>query len=122
MEVEQRIGRIDRIGQPEERISILNVWCPAALDDRIKQRLLSRIGVFEGSIGALEPIVTDHLRALQDVVFDFDLSDEQRAAKADHALAAIEEQRSSLEDLATARSEEHTSELQSRQYLVCRLL
>ncbi|WP_448609434.1 DEAD/DEAH box helicase [Geodermatophilus sp. URMC 60] len=102
MEVEQRIGRIDRIGQAEERISILNVWCPAALDDRIKQRLLSRIGVFEGSIGALEPIVTDHLRALQDVVFDFDLSDEQRAAKADHALAAIEEQRSSLEDLATA--------------------
>ncbi|WP_156036450.1 DEAD/DEAH box helicase [Blastococcus sp. URHD0036] len=102
MEVEQRIGRIDRIGQPEERISILNVWCPAALDDRIKQRLLTRIGVFEGSIGALEPIVTDHLKALQDVVFDFDLSDEQRAAKTDHALAAIEEQRSSLEDLATA--------------------
>ena len=102
MEVEQRIGRIDRIGQPEEQISILNVWCPAALDDRIKQRLLDRIGVFEGSIGALEPIVTDHLKALQDVVFDFDLSDAQRAAKADHALAAIEEQRSSLEDLATA--------------------
>ncbi|MGY1737017.1 DEAD/DEAH box helicase [Geodermatophilus sp. SYSU D00684] len=102
MEVEQRIGRIDRIGQAEERISILNVWCPAALDDRIKQRLLSRIGVFESSIGALEPIVTDHLKALQDVVFDFDLSDEQRAAKADHALAAIEEQRSSLEDLETA--------------------
>ncbi len=102
MEVEQRIGRIDRIGQAEERVSILNVWCPAALDDRIKQRLLSRIGVFEGSIGALEPIVTDHLKALQDVVFDFDLSDEQRAAKADQALAAIEEQRSSLEDLETA--------------------
>ncbi|MCZ2817914.1 DEAD/DEAH box helicase [Modestobacter sp. VKM Ac-2984] len=102
MEVEQRIGRIDRIGQAEEVISILNVWCPAALDDRIKQRLLSRIGVFEGSIGALEPIVTNHLRALQDVVFDFDLSDKQRATKADHALSAMEEQRSSLEDLATA--------------------
>src|SRR3712207_7176054 len=27
-----------------------------------------------------------------------------------------------LEDLAEERSEEHTSELQSRQYLVCRLL
>jgi superfamily II DNA or RNA helicase len=102
MEVEQRIGRIDRIGQAEDVISILNVWCPAALDDRIKQRLLARIGVFEGSIGALEPIVTNHLRALQDVVFDFDLSDEQRVAKADDALAAMEEQRSSLEDLATA--------------------
>src|SRR3712207_7724253 len=28
----------------------------------------------------------------------------------------------SLTDVATLRSEEHTSELQSRQYLVCRLL
>src|SRR3712207_8419175 len=29
---------------------------------------------------------------------------------------------STVGDLASARSEEHTSELQSRQYLVCRLL
>src|SRR3712207_7807853 len=29
---------------------------------------------------------------------------------------------SMVEELITARSEEHTSELQSRQYLVCRLL
>src|SRR3712207_7049336 len=38
-----------------------------------------------------------------------------------HAVAAPREQRR-MGDRALARSEEHTSELQSRQYLVCRLL
>ncbi|MGX5653298.1 helicase-related protein [Geodermatophilus nigrescens] len=102
MEVEQRIGRIDRIGQAEDKIVILNLWCPAALDEQIKERLLTRIGVFEGSIGALEPIVTRHLSELRDAVFDFRLSRVEREEKADATLAAMEAQRSSLEDLASA--------------------
>ncbi|GAB3316293.1 hypothetical protein GCM10027451_32910 [Geodermatophilus aquaeductus] len=102
MEVEQRIGRIDRIGQQEEKINVFNVWCPAALDEQIKERLLTRIGVFQGSIGALEPIVTEHLSELRDAVFDFRLSPSERRQKADATLAAIEAQRTSLEDLATA--------------------
>lgn len=102
MEVEQRIGRIDRIGQTEDKISIRNLWCPAALDEQIKLRLLQRIGVFEGSIGALEPIITEHVSELRDAVFDFSLSDAERQQKADATLAAIEAQRAGLEDLATA--------------------
>src|SRR3712207_6874544 len=35
---------------------------------------------------------------------------------------AVEEVRDDLERVGVLRSEEHTSELQSRQYLVCRLL
>src|SRR5947209_12200974 len=42
----------------------------------------------------------------------------QRVAEADDILAA----RSGIAELFMDRSEEHTSELQSRQYLVCRLL
>src|SRR3712207_7161279 len=38
------------------------------------------------------------------------------------ALAALERQRYDVVLLDLQRSEEHTSELQSRQYLVCRLL
>src|SRR5258707_7506460 len=37
-------------------------------------------------------------------------------------LALTSTQRSNPQIVATVRSEEHTSELQSRQYLVCRLL
>src|SRR3712207_7029408 len=36
--------------------------------------------------------------------------------------AALGAERTAFDDGSTARSEEHTSELQSRQYLVCRLL
>src|SRR3712207_7268876 len=39
-----------------------------------------------------------------------------------HARLGIVCQTTTPERLVTARSEEHTSELQSRQYLVCRLL
>lgn len=102
MEVEQRIGRIDRIGQTEEKISILNLWCPAALDEQMKQRLLQRIGVFEGTIGALEPIITAHLSNIRDIAFDFSLTPEQQQRKADDVLTAIEAQRSSLADHASA--------------------
>src|SRR3712207_7006576 len=42
------------------------------------------------------------------------------AAAADQAQAAVAHERD--ESLGQLRSEEHTSELQSRQYLVCRLL
>src|SRR3712207_6997035 len=42
---------------------------------------------------------------------------------ADEEVAEVERQRAVLVDrLLVRRSEEHTSELQSRQYLVCRLL
>src|SRR3712207_8976962 len=57
------------------------------------------------------------------------------AGRTDQQASALEETASSMEELtstvrqnadsamqANARSEEHTSELQSRQYLVCRLL
>src|SRR3712207_8541035 len=51
---------------------------------------------------------------------------EQHGSTADairHALAARDFERAAdLVELALPRSEEHTSELQSRQYLVCRLL
>src|SRR3712207_7626108 len=43
-------------------------------------------------------------------------------ARGEHPLAAVEHHRAHVGAVAHLRSEEHTSELQSRQYLVCRLL
>src|SRR3712207_8533671 len=45
-----------------------------------------------------------------------------RVASGDYATAVPVKSRDELGEVARARSEEHTSELQSRQYLVCRLL
>src|SRR5258707_6981574 len=45
-----------------------------------------------------------------------------RARKHPHVVQGLGEGKRTLDRQAVQRSEEHTSELQSRQYLVCRLL
>ena len=57
MEVEQRIGRIDRIGQESPVIFIYHFFLDDTLEERILNRLYERIGIFEGAIGELEPIL-----------------------------------------------------------------
>lgn len=101
MEIEQRIGRIDRIGQVEEKMLILNFVSPETIDERILERVLERIKIFESSIGALEPIINDEMTVLQQA-FDFTLSAEERNLKADQALAAIEEKKAGLQDVSDA--------------------
>jgi hypothetical protein len=102
MEIEQRIGRIDRIGQQEETILIVNFVNEYTIDERILERLLDRIAIFESSIGALEPIITaDATKALK-AGFDFTLSADQREQKVREVLMAIEEQRAGVQDLSDA--------------------
>ncbi|WP_436679695.1 DEAD/DEAH box helicase [Micromonospora sp. URMC 105] len=102
MEIEQRIGRIDRIGQKEETILVVNFVNEETIDERILARLLDRIEIFESSIGALEPIISAQApRALQ-AGFDFTLTPAQREQKLHEALTAIEEQRAGLQDVTDA--------------------
>lgn len=56
MKVEQRIGRIDRIGQ-EREILIFNFRVVGTIEERILEVLHNRIGLFENAIGGLEPIL-----------------------------------------------------------------
>ena len=88
MEVEQRIGRIDRFGQAEEKILILNFHTPGTIESDIIARVHQRIGVFETSIGELEPILRSELRGIRRTMFDFSLTPEQRLAAIDKTLVA----------------------------------
>src|SRR3712207_8411703 len=83
------------------------------------------------STGALAPLglpgadelVDDHLRAVDEVA-ELRLPQHQ-GLRVGHRVAVLEAQRRVLRQQRVVdeeRSEEHTSELQSRQYLVCRLL
>lgn len=69
MVVEQRIGRLDRIGQKSERIIIFNLSIPGTIEDRILRRLYQRIHIFEESIGDLEAILGDEIRNLTLALF-----------------------------------------------------
>lgn len=104
MEIEQRIGRIDRIGQQEETILIVNFVNNKTIDERIMIRLLDRIKIFESSIGSLEPIISDTAPKLLKAGFDFTLTESQREQKFHEALTALEEQRKGLKDITDASS------------------
>nr|WP_306270521.1 helicase-related protein [Ornithinimicrobium sp. HY1793] len=102
MEVEQRIGRIDRVGQRESKIVILNFHTPGTIETDIIERVMARIGVFEQAIGELEPIIEAAWRGFESQLLDFDLTEEQRAQKSREVIAAIEEQKLALQDVETA--------------------
>ena len=56
MKVEQRIGRLDRIGQKED-VVIYNFACQGTIEERILEVLQKRIHLFEESVGPLDPIL-----------------------------------------------------------------
>ena len=58
MRVEQRIGRVDRIGQ-EHPVTIFNIHVQGTIEGRILDVLERRIRLFEESIGGLDPILGD---------------------------------------------------------------
>ncbi len=58
MKVEQRIGRVDRIGQ-DQTVSIFNLWVKDTVEERVLDVLEKRIRVFEETVGGLDPILGD---------------------------------------------------------------
>lgn len=58
MRVEQRIGRVDRVGQ-EHEVLVYNFHVVDSIESRILDVLEKRINLFESSIGGLEPILGD---------------------------------------------------------------
>lgn len=59
MRVEQRIGRIDRIGQQHREVWISNYFYEDTIEDQIYQRLSDRICWFEVVVGDLQPILAE---------------------------------------------------------------
>ena len=69
MRLEQRIGRLDRIGQESPNIYIFNAFCKDTIEDRILSRLYDRIQVFKDSIGDLEEILGEVIQNLELDIF-----------------------------------------------------
>ena len=99
MRVEQRIGRIDRYGQQSEKVRIYSFVLSDTIEERILERLYKRIGIFEESIGGLEPILGDFISGLTKDIFTSNLSTEEQKIKAEQSLNAIEEQRIARREL-----------------------
>lgn len=57
MRVEQRIGRIDRIGQGAPVVTIRNYVIPGTIEESVYEALARRIDLFAGLVGRLQPIL-----------------------------------------------------------------
>lgn len=79
--IEQRIGRIDRNGQESESVSIVNIITAGTIDCDIYERCLSRIGVFNASIGDSEEILGEITKGIYDIVESYTLTPDERREK-----------------------------------------
>lgn len=89
MKVEQRIGRLDRLGQKAERITIVNLSLIDTVEGRILDRLYERINLFEESIGDMEEILGEMTEQILTELFEPSLSGEERELKAEEIADAI---------------------------------
>lgn len=98
MRIEQRIGRIDRIGQHSKRILVWNFVHKDTIDDRILTRLTERIGVFESTLGETEEVL-GQVRKLEDVLLSRHLTPEEEARLIEQVALAIENVKHKQEEL-----------------------
>ena len=88
MRVEQRIGRIDRLGQQHPRIRIVNLHYEGTVETDVYRALRERIHLFETVVGRLQPI----LAQLPSTITSAALAKDAAGTARSSALAAIERQ------------------------------
>ena len=69
MRVEQRIGRIDRLGQEHLTIRIVNLHYEGTVETDVYRVLRNRISLFESVVGRLQPILAQLPRTIAAAVF-----------------------------------------------------
>lgn len=99
MKVEQRIGRLDRLGQQAERIVIVNLVVNDTVEDRILYRLYERISLFETTIGNLEEILGEMTSHLILELLQPSLNEEDREKKAEEVALAILNRKQQQDDM-----------------------
>ena len=89
MRVEQRIGRIDRLGQQHGIIRIVNLHYEGTVETDVYRALRTRIGLFESVVGPLQPILAQLPRTISRTVLSGESRDERGRA---NVVDAIEQQ------------------------------
>ena len=80
MRVEQRIGRIDRLGQKHGIIRIVNLHYEGTVETDVYRALRTRIGLFESVVGRLQPILAQLPRTIsQSILLGKDANIRDRA-------------------------------------------
>lgn len=92
MRVEQRIGRIDRVGQKSKVLTIVNFKVRDTVEERLYDRLHDKLLRFSNSLGDMEAIIGDEVQKLTVELLSRDLTPEEERIRMDRAQSAIENQ------------------------------
>ena len=107
MRVEQRIGRLDRIGQ-KYPVRIYNLFCEDTVEERVLEVLDRRIGLFEESVGSLDPILGDVERDIERLVLSdaaaFDATFRDYEAEVEQRVREAREKERTLADFVLDRA------------------
>ena len=114
MRLEQRIGRIDRIGQKSEILHIFNMICLDSIEDKVLMRLYERINIFKNSIGDIEEILGNEIQNIALDLIDRDLTTEEKFKKANEKIDTIIMKKNQLEELENSAA----SSIAYKDYLI----
>ncbi len=93
MRLEQRIGRIDRLGQEAAKVLIWNILYANTIDSRIYRRLYEKLDLCRTALGDFEEILGDAIRKLEIELLSGHLSVEQQERRIDQTAQALENRR-----------------------------
>jgi len=97
--IEQRIGRIDRLGQERDVIHIFNLFYEDTVDSRVIYRLYDRIGVFEEALGESEIVLGEEISKLENYLFSDKRTLEEEKEQIESSELALEQIKLSREQL-----------------------
>lgn len=103
--IEQRIGRIDRIGQVEPKILIWNLVYADTLDERVYVRLLERLNIFREALGSMEEMLGEEVRKLTVDLLSHRRTPQDEEKRIGDAALALENIRRSEEQLNARAAE-----------------
>ena len=101
MRVEQRIGRLDRYGQRSPVVAVTSMFLKDTIEERILLRLYERIGVFEETIGELEPILGNVIAKLERDLFSSNLTSDEEEELSEQVGRTIENRRLETETFSS---------------------
>lgn len=114
MVIEQRIGRIDRIGQQSNVINIFNFIYKNTIEEQIYYRLFDRIGLFRESLGNLDEILGEKEMYIQgeiEKIYKENLTEEQKKDRLDRIATAFEKNKLDLRNINEGLKDSFSNDL-----------
>ncbi|MGA7830918.1 MAG: helicase-related protein, partial [Terracidiphilus sp.] len=107
MRVEQRIGRIDRVGQKYPKIRIVNLQYDDTIETAVYRVLQERIGFFTSVVGKLQPILSSLPQRIAAAVLGTDAAsgDNRLVSDIEEAIATTEGTSFDLDSLVVSELE-----------------